>query len=93
MALTLQEKNFAFRARQLAETAINLREDIIRSRAEWDQNDFFNQITDADLLEEPSLSHLTASELSNAVGALDAIVTALGDYATGQSTHLIKLRA
>lgn len=92
MALTQQEQNFVSRVQQIADTLLEAQHEVQRLIAEWNQNDFFNQITDEDLGEIASFTHLTASELSNAVTAISAFNTALGDYSSGQAVNLIKLR-
>ena len=92
MALTSQEQNWTSRTLDLAERALVLREDILLHRAEYDQNSISSAVTDGELLANDSFAHLTNAKLVSAVGALDTITTALGDYSTGQAVNLLKLR-
>ncbi len=90
MALTTQFSDHISRKKAFAEQAIALRDALVQHAAEWNQNDMFNLLNDSDIA--GVFPSLTKSEVSNAQTALDAIVTALGDYSSGQSVNLIKLR-
>lgn len=92
MAMTAQEQNIVSDIMDLSQQALNLQDTIQRLRARWDQNDVFNQVTDQELTEIPSFAHLTISEVANAMGALDDINTALGDYTTGEAVNLVKMK-
>lgn len=92
MALSSQFQNHISRTMQFAEQVIALRNELALHRAEWDQNDMFNQLTDEDIAAIPTFAHLTKSEVSNAIGALDGIVSELGDFSTGQIVNLVKVR-
>lgn len=91
MALSKQNEHLIYEIMGLAGQAIDLQNRIRSMRARWDQNDVFNTLTDPDLAEHPDFSHLTKSELGNAVGALTGVDTELGDYVSGQVVNLLKL--
>lgn len=91
MALTTQERRFTEKVLAYANTLTDIYNDLAILRARWDQNDLANAITDADLLEQPELSHLTAAKLVDAITALDAVRTALGDTTSGHIVNLIKV--
>ena len=93
MALTNQKRLFAERVKAEADLLLTTLERLQRIQAEWNQNDYFNQITDADLQEDTGLAHLTAGELVECINAFNAVITALGDYSSGQAVNLIKMRA
>lgn len=92
MAMTAQIQNIVSEIMSMSDEALDLqnREQLLRAR--WDQNDVFNELTDQDLLDIPSFAHLTVSEVANAMGALDDISTALGDYVSGEAVNLIKMK-
>lgn len=92
MAMTAQEQNIISDIMSMSDEALDFqtRQQLLRAR--WDQNDVFNQVTDGELLEIGSFAHLTISEVANAMGALDDISTALGDYSTGAAVDLIKMK-
>lgn len=100
MALSNQFSNEISRIMQYAEQLLALRQELQLLRTRWDQNDMYNLLLDADIQavdalgnpKYPSLQHLTKSEISNAVAAFDAVLTALGDNVTGQAVNLIKLK-
>lgn len=92
MALTSQQQNHISRTMQYAEQLIALQDDIRRHRAEWDQNDMFNQMTDQDIADIPSFAHLNKSKLGNAMDALDDVPAGLGDYTAGKLLDLVKVR-
>lgn len=90
--MTDQEQNFVSRQMDLAADLIGILNRIKLAQAEWNNNDFFNQITDQDLASISGFAHLTAAKLSNSITAITAVETALGDDVTGQLVNLIKLR-
>lgn len=92
MAMTQQEQNHVARAIDLAAQMVHIKQELDVLRAEWDQNDFFNLITDDDLSGIPAYAHLTQSELAAGLGALTGVRDYLGDYISGQITNLVKLR-
>lgn len=92
MAMTAQLQNIVSEIMDMSEEALDLqnREQLLRAR--WDQNDAFNLLTDQDLADIPTFAHLTKSEVANAMGALDDISTALGDYVSGEAVNLVKMK-
>lgn len=92
MALSNQFSNEISRIMQYAEQLLALRQELQLLRTRWDQNDMYNLLTDQDIASVSGFAHLTKSEVSNAVAAFDAVLTALGDNVTGQAVNLIKLK-
>lgn len=92
MALSAQFSNEISRIMQYAEQLLALRQELQLLRTRWDQNDVYNLLTDQDIATVATFAHLTKSEVSNAVAAFDAVLTALGDNVTGQAVNLIKLK-
>lgn len=92
MALSNQFSNEITRIMQYAEQLLALRQELQLLRTRWDQNDMYNLLLDADIQAVSGFAHLTKSEVSNAVAAFDAVLTALGDNVTGQAVNLIKLK-
>lgn len=92
MALSDQFRNEINRIMQYAEQVLALRYELQSLRTRWDQNDMYNLLTDQDIQAISSFAHLSRSDVSNAVVAFDAILTALGDNTTGQAVNLIKLK-
>lgn len=92
MSLTLQQKAFCNDMMLAAKEMRELTETLEDLRARWDLNSFFTSIQNADLAADVNLAHLTNSNLGNAITALDAVRTALGDKSSGQIVNLIKLQ-
>lgn len=92
MALSAQNSNFISELQQKAETILTLQRDIDLMIARWNQNDMFNILTDQDIQAVPAFAHLTKSEVSNAVNAITAVTTALGDLDDGEAVDLLKLK-
>lgn len=90
MALTAQQQNHISRLMQEAEIILDLQNRLQRLIAEWNQNDMFNQMDDAEIA--AVFPHLTLSEVGNAINAITAVDTALGSYIGGQAVNLLKLR-
>ena len=92
MALSVQNQNFIAEIMQEAESLLSTKSSLERFIARWNLNDMFNTLSDADIAEVGAFSHLTKSEVSNCISAFEAILTALGDNVTGQSTNLVKMK-
>ena len=92
MALTVQNSNFISELTTKSEMILDLQREIDVLVARWNQNDMFNALTDVDIQAVAAFAHLTKSEVSNAVNAVTAVSTALGDLTTGQAVNLLKMK-
>lgn len=90
MALTNQEQNFVNEIIAVSRDMLSYQKQIQQLIAKWNQNSFSN-IDDADLQENSSLAHLDIQKVTDALTALTAIDTALGNYSSGQAVNLIKI--
>jgi hypothetical protein len=90
MALSTQNRNLIVDMMNWAEAQIALRDTGALIVARWNQNDVLNALTDEDIAE--IFPHLTKDEVANAINAINAVLTALGDNSSGQSVNLIKLK-
>ena len=57
----------------------------------WNNNALSGDLVNAELLAIPEFSHLTAAEVTGAITAFQAVLTALGDSSSGQLTNIIKM--
>jgi plasmid maintenance system antidote protein VapI len=92
MALSAQNSNFISELTTKSEMILDLQREIDVLVARWNQNDMFNALTDVDIQAVAAFAHLTKSEVSNAVNAVTAVSTALGDLTTGQAVNLLKMK-
>ncbi len=92
MALSNQEQNFVSELMALGAELLSVQHDIQTLAARWNQNGLGSSIDDTGLAEISTFAHLTAAEVSSGVTAVQAVDTALGDYVSGQSANLIKLK-
>ncbi|MDL1924315.1 hypothetical protein FBQ95_17055 [Chloroflexi bacterium CFX3] len=94
MALTAQFQNHIVRLQQMAEELVAIQHRIRVLEAEWHQNSMFTLLTDEDIaLHFP---HLTKGKVIEAINAIAAVDTALGNYSgdpVGKVVNLLKLRA
>lgn len=86
MALTAQQQNEIVRYISLADELLGMADRTDRETDEWDYNDVFNQLVDADVT--ALFPHLTKSEVSNCVTSFKNIVIAIA----AERETLIKMR-
>jgi hypothetical protein len=92
MALTDQNSNFISNLTSLGEQLLAQQRTIDLMIAQWAQNGMFEALTDEDIQAIPAFAHLSKSEVANAINAITAVTTALGDLSTGQAVNLLKLK-
>lgn len=90
MALSAQNSNLISEMMNWAEVELAQLDKAHNLLARWNQNDVFNILTDPDV--EAVFPHLTKSEIVEAINAITAVSTALGDFTSGQAVNLIKLK-
>lgn len=87
--ITNQERNFVTRIITDASNLLAIKETLERDIALYNQKQYLVKLDDA-LLSE-SFDGLTAQELVDGITAIQTVLTALGDYQSGQAVNLIKL--
>jgi hypothetical protein len=92
MSFTLQEQNFVSDMMTTSADALALLDRINSLSARYYNNLFGSSLSDADLATLGSTSHLTLEKIGNALTAMTAIKTALGDTTTGQQVNLILMK-
>lgn len=92
MALTTQNSNFISELMQMGAALLDQQREIDLMIARWNQNDMFNTLTDQDIQAVSTFAHLSKSEVSNAINAITAVTTALGNLSDGQAVNLLKLK-
>lgn len=90
MALTDQQQNLVSDMMIWAEIETAQLDKAHNIVARWNLNDVFNQIDDAEVAER--FPHLDKGKITEAINAIQAVRTALGDNVSGQVTNLIKLK-
>lgn len=90
MAFTTQQANFVYELQQAAAAQLSLRDTLENLSARWVQNDFFNEMDEAEVA--AGTNGVTKGEIIEAINAINAVLTALGDNQTGQAVNLIKLK-
>lgn len=89
--MTPQEQNFVTRLMQIAEELIDIQVSIQQHAAQWFAG-LNSSITNGELSAIPSFEHISDTELGNAITAILAVDTALGNYSSGQVGNLLALR-
>lgn len=92
MALSAQNQNLISNLQTMAADLLETQREIDLLIAQWNQNDVFNSISDADIAAIPAFAHLTKSEVANSITAITAVTTALGDLTSGQAVNLLKMK-
>lgn len=90
MVFTTQQANFIAELQVAAAETLTLRDKLENLAARWTQNDFFNEMDEAEVA--AGTNGLTKGEIIEAINAINAVLTALGDNASGQAVNLIKLK-
>lgn len=91
MALTVVQKNLADAMQQTAQTLLTEQSKMKAITAMW-VTEGMNALTDAELQELASFAHVTVTELTAAKNAMDAIITAVGEYTAGtNATKLVRI--
>lgn len=90
MALTAQQQNLISEIQAWADTELAQLDKAQQIVARWNLNDTFNQIDDAEVTE--IFAHLDKGKVTEAINAIGAVITALGDYVSGQAVNLIKMK-
>lgn len=90
MTFTTQQQNFVTELQQAAHEQLALRDWLENLSARWTQNDFFNEMDEAEVA--AGTNGVTKGEIIEAINAINAVLTALGDNTTGQAVNLIKLK-
>lgn len=90
MALTTQQTNFITELQQAAAEQLALRNWLANLSARWTQNDFFNEMVEADVA--AGTNGVTKGEVIEGINAINAVLSALGDDVNGQAVNLIKLK-
>lgn len=89
MAFTTQDSNWIAEEIALAKDTLAIRDrwrDIV---ARWNNNDLFNLLETEDI--EAAFNGINKAEVTAAINAFNAVITALGDDTTGQVSNLYKL--
>lgn len=89
MAYTTQDSNWIAEEIAAAKELLELRDKIRNIVARWNNNDMFNQLQTADV--EAAFPGINKAEVTAAINAFNAVITALGDDTTGQASNLFKL--
>jgi predicted AAA+ superfamily ATPase len=76
------QKNVLTEMQQIATQQLALKNRLDAVVAMWSAESMA-AITDGDLAELPEFAHVSAAELAGAKNAMDAIVSAMGEYAAG----------
>lgn len=90
MTFTTQQANFVSELQTAAKDTLNLRDRLEDLAARWTQNDFFNEMVDAEVA--AGTNGVTKGEIIEAINAVNAVLAALGDNTSGQAVNLIKLK-
>jgi hypothetical protein len=91
MSTTVVQKNVLVEMQQIAQQQLVLKNRLAAVVAMW-SSESMNTITDDDLRELPEFEHVTSVELTAAKNGMDAIATAIGEYATGTAaTKLLRI--
>lgn len=90
MALTAQDSNLISEMMNWAETELAQLDKARNILARWNQNGVFDRLTDNDVT--GTFPHLVKGEVVEAINAITAVSTALGDFSSGQAVNLIKLK-
>lgn len=89
MAFTSQDSNWIAEEIAAAKELLALRDKIRNIVARWNNNDMFNQLQTEDV--EAAFEGINKAEVTAAINAFNAVITALGDDTTGQASNLFKL--
>ena len=81
-----QKQDFIVEIISIGRQLVDLKGRLELLKARWDQN----PVTQADV-DALEIDGLTKNKLSDAIDSLDAVRSALGDYATGAIIKLVKL--
>jgi hypothetical protein len=92
MPVSPQSQNFISELMQWAEIELAQLDKAQSLRARWDQNAIADNIDDATIIETESFAHLTEQKIVDGVTAMTAVITALGDFSSGQAVNLLKLK-
>jgi hypothetical protein len=90
MTFTTQQANFTAELQQVAAETLILRDKLENLSARWVQNDFFNEMDEVEVA--AGVPGITKGEIIEAINAINAVLTALGDNSTGQAVNLIKMK-
>lgn len=88
MALTSQRNNFIQNLIDLSDQLLKDEQQIDLLVAEWNLNGYSSMINSDIQVNYPAL---TITLITNAITAIEAVQTALGDKVSGQQTNLIKI--
>jgi hypothetical protein len=86
MSMNTVQQNVASAAQQLAEQLVAIKPDLEGVTAMYTSEGLGN-LQDSDYAELPELAHVTVSEMGNAIGAMNAVLTTLGDFAGGENAY------
>lgn len=89
MAFTTQDSNWIVEEIALAKDTLVIRDRWKNIVARWNNNDMFNQLETADV--EAAFDGINKDEVTAAINAFNAVITALGDDTNGQASNLFKL--
>lgn len=89
MALTSQRNNFIQNLIDLSDQLLKDEQQIDLLVAEWNLNGYGSMINSDIQVNYPAL---TNTLITNAITAIEAVQTALGDKVSGQQTNLIKIQ-
>jgi hypothetical protein len=89
MAFTTQDSNWIAEEIAAAQETLALRDKLRNIVARWNNNDMFNQLQTEDI--EAAFDGINKAEVTAAINAFNAVITALGDDTTGQASNLFKL--
>jgi hypothetical protein len=91
MSTTIVQKNILVEMQQIATEQLSLKNRLAAVVAMWSAENMA-ALTDQDLLDLPEFAHVTAQELVAAKNGMDAISTAIGEYAAGTpATKLLRI--
>jgi hypothetical protein len=90
MTFTTQQANFVAELQTYASAQLALRDIAENLSARWVQNDFFNEMDEVEVA--AGTNGVSKGEIIEAINAINAVLTALGDNSTGQAVNLIKLK-
>jgi hypothetical protein len=88
--LTSLQQNWISRGIDVAQRTVDLADDCSRIKALYYSELIGSAVTDGELQELPSCRHLTNARVIALETAIEAMLTALGDYTSGQLGNFLK---